>query len=139
MDPELSSLAGVAATAVVQQLTTTAWERIRAAVGELWRRRRPERAETVLAELGESREDVAQARRAGDERAEQEVVDLWGARLRRLLAADPGAAAQLRALVEELTGGSAPAVPQQSVTMTAEASGRARINQAVGDIHVNER
>ncbi|MFD9686307.1 hypothetical protein ACFWXO_11135 [Kitasatospora sp. NPDC059088] len=93
----------------------------------------------MLAELGESREDVAQARRAGDERAEQEVVDLWGARLRRLLAADPGAAAQLRALVEELTGGSAPAVPQQSVTMTAEASGRARINQAVGDIHVNER
>ncbi|MER7671890.1 hypothetical protein ABTY61_26000 [Kitasatospora sp. NPDC096128] len=139
MDPELTSLAGVAAAAVVQQLTTSAWERIRSAVGELWRRRHPERAETVLAELGEAREDVAEARRAGDERAEQEVVDLWGARLRRLLAADPGAAVQLRALVEELTGASAPVAPQQSVTMNAKASGRARINQAVGDIHITER
>ncbi|MFG2842627.1 hypothetical protein ACGF12_05555 [Kitasatospora sp. NPDC048296] len=139
MDQELTSLAGVAAAAVVQQLTTSAWERIRSAIGELWRRRHPERAETVLAELGEAREEVAEARRAGDGQAEQEVVDLWGARLRRLLAADPGAAEQLRSLVEELTGSSAPAAAQPSVNFQAHASGRARINQAVGDIHVNER
>ncbi|MER8185910.1 hypothetical protein [Kitasatospora sp. NPDC094015] len=139
MDAEMSALAGVAAAALVQQVTTSAWERVRLAVGDLWRRRHPERAETVLAELDEAREEAAQARRAGDADTEQLIVDEWRTRLRRLLAADPGASTQLRSLLEELTGTSAPAGPGSSVTMTAHASGRARINQSAGDMHVTER
>ncbi|WP_344468453.1 hypothetical protein [Kitasatospora kazusensis] len=139
MDTELSTLAGVAAAAVVQQLTTSAWEQIRSTVGDLWRRRHPERAETVLAELDEARQEVAEARRQSDGRSEQAVLDEWTNRLRRLLAADPGAAGQLRQLVEALTASASTAGQAPSVVMNARASGHGRINQAAGDIHITGR
>ncbi|MFD7639613.1 hypothetical protein ACFV4P_03075 [Kitasatospora sp. NPDC059795] len=139
MDAELSALAGAAATAIVQRLTTSAWEQIRSAVGTLWRRRHPEREATVLAELGEAREEVAEARHHNDERSERAVLDEWENRLRRLLAADPEAAAQLRELVEELTGTALTGGPSPSVVMNAHASGHGRIVQAARDIHITER
>jgi hypothetical protein len=138
MDTEMSALAGVAAAAMVQQVTRSAWERIRTAVGDLWRRRHPERAETVLAELGEAREEAARARRNGHGDAEQLIIDEWRTRLSRLLAADPGASAQLQQLVNDLTGSSAPSGPEPTVAMNAHASEDARIYQAARDMHVTE-
>ncbi|MFG2617010.1 hypothetical protein ACGFXC_05250 [Streptomyces sp. NPDC048507] len=129
----------MAATAMVQGLTTSAWEQIRSAVGALWRRRHPEREETVLAELGEAREEVAEGRRRNDERSERAVLDEWENRLRRLLTADAGAATPLRELVELLTGPASTGGPSPSVVMNARASGHGRINQAAGDQHITER
>ncbi|MGH3688008.1 MAG: hypothetical protein ACRDSM_23780, partial [Pseudonocardiaceae bacterium] len=62
MDPELTALTAMAATTVVQLLATTAWEQAKNAVGELWRRVHPDRAETVQAELEETRLELLTAR-----------------------------------------------------------------------------
>jgi hypothetical protein len=94
-DPELSTLTSTAATTVVQLMATVAWEQARTAVGGLWRRVHPERAETVQAELDGSRAEMLVAHEVGDEQVVQALVDEWHGRLRRLVAARewPAAAA----------------------------------------------
>jgi hypothetical protein len=121
MDPELAELTSAAALKVVEQLTTEAWRTMVSAVGALWRRVHPDRAAAVEADVVETR-DAALA----DPSAQADLVAEWQARLRRLVAADPAVAAELRALVGTST----------HVTMTATASSRARIVQAGRDVHV---
>jgi len=138
VDPELTALTSTAAATVVKLLTTAAWERATGAVGGLWRRVHPERAQTVQAELADSRAEVLAARQAGDEQVEQALVGEWQGRLRRLVAADPWLADELRRVVAELRAALADADTPQgtTITMQATAFGASRVNQAGRDLHV---
>jgi hypothetical protein len=100
MDPELLALASTAATTVVTLLTTDGWGAAKKALGTLWRRVRPERAERIEAAVSDSREDLLAARERGDDGVEQEIVTQWDSQLRALLAAAPDAADVLRELLE---------------------------------------
>ncbi|MGW3357549.1 hypothetical protein ACWDFL_19330 [Streptomyces bungoensis] len=139
MEAELAALARLAASTVVGAMATAGWESAQRAMGELWRRVHPERADTVVAELGEARADVLAAREHGDERAERELVVAWQARLRRLLAADPALVPELRRLTDELlppTGEAGP--PAGGTRLTANASGRSRVTMAGRDINITK-
>jgi hypothetical protein len=138
MDPELSALTSTAATTMVQLLATAAWEQAKRGIVGLWRRAHPERADTVQAELEESRTAVLAARQVGDEQVEQALVDEWHGRLRRLVAADPQLADDLRHVVAKLRSALADADPSQDskITMQATAFGKSRVNQAGRDLHV---
>ncbi|MFF3286155.1 hypothetical protein [Streptomyces sp. NPDC003023] len=135
MEAELVALASSAATVVVQQLATTGWERVQTSLGTLWRRVHPDRAGIVEAELEETREDVIAARQAEDTEAEQGLVVEWQSRLRRLLAADPSLADELRALLDEFSPQEA-ASAGSAITLNATASGGSRVFQAGRDVHV---
>ncbi len=141
MDPELSALTSTAATTVVQLLATAAWEQASSAVGRLWRRVHPERAETVQAELADGRAEVLAARQVGDKQVEQALVGEWHGRLRRLVAADPQLADELQRVVAELRSALADAEPSQgaTITMQATAFGNSGVNQAGRDLHVTTR
>ncbi len=123
---------------MVQLLATAAWKQAANTVGRLWRRVHPERAETVQAELEESRTEVLAARQAGDEQVEQALVGEWHGRLRRLLAADPQLADELRRVVAELRSVLADAEPSKGATITMQATtfGSSRVNQAGRDLHI---
>ncbi|MFD8981237.1 hypothetical protein [Streptomyces sp. NPDC059564] len=136
MDPELTALAASAATAVVNELATTGWQRVQTALGELWRRVHPERVETVEAELAEARAEVLDARRDGDAESERGLIGHWQFRLRRLLAEDPALAAELRRLLAELEP--APDGTGTVITMNATGSDGSRIVQAGRDVHITE-
>lgn len=138
MNPELTALTSTAATTVVQLLATAAWEQTTSAVGGLWRRVHPERAETVQAELAEGRAEVLAARQVGDEQVEQALVGEWQSRLRRLVAADPQLVDDLRRVVAELRSALAEADSQQgaAITMQATTFGNSRVNQAGRDLHI---
>lgn len=139
MDPELMKLMSTAATTVVKLLATAAWEQATAAVGRLWQRVHPERADTVQAELAETRTEVLAARQAGDEQLEQALVEEWRGRLRRLVAVDPQLADELRRIVAELRP-LADAAPQATtITMQATTFDDSRVNQAGHDLHVTDR
>jgi len=138
VDPELTALTSTAVTTVVKLLATAAWERAMGAVGGLWRRVHPERVETVQAELAEGRAEVLAARQVGDEQVEQALVGEWQGRLRRLLAADPQLADELRGMVGELRLALAEVDAPQgtTITMRATAFGTSRVNQAGRDLHM---
>jgi hypothetical protein len=101
VDAELTALAAAGATALVQQMVTDGWTQVRDRVVALFSRGRDE--EAVQGELEESRADLVAARDAGDEEAVADAKAEWRNRLRRALRADPEAAAELRALLDELT------------------------------------
>jgi hypothetical protein len=126
-------LAATAGATIVRRLASAAqWESAGAVVAALWGRAHPERVDTIVAELSETRVQLLQARRRGDEQAEQELVIEWQGRLRRLLAANPGLAPELHSLLAD-----EPATPAAgTVSMTATASDRARIFQAGRDLHL---
>jgi hypothetical protein len=138
VDSELTALTSTAATTVVQLLATAAWEQAMSAVGALWRRVHPARAETVQAELADSRTEVLAARQVGDEQLEQDLVGEWQGRLRRLVTTDPQLVDDLRRVVAELRSALADAAAQQgaTITMQATAFGSSRVNQAGRDLHV---
>ena len=121
MEPELAELTSTAALKFVEQLTTDAWRGVVSAMGALWRRVHPDRAATVEADATETREAAL-----ADGDAVADLAAEWQARLRRLVAADPSVADELRSM---LAG-------SPSVTMRARATGRARIVQAGRDAHV---
>ncbi|MFD8597573.1 hypothetical protein ACFV1L_21480 [Kitasatospora sp. NPDC059646] len=135
MDPEIVALAGTAATTLIGAFTTDLWQRATDGIAALWRRCQPERADAVAAEAAATREELANA--AGDPEVAEELRAEWQGRIRRLLASDPAAADQVRALLAELT----PDAPQPAggVQQQATASGSARIYQAGGSIHITER
>jgi hypothetical protein len=140
MDPELSSLASTAATTVVQLLTTESWERLKSALGKLWSRAHPGREAALETQLDDSRAEVMAA---GDdvEQVRAELTAEWQGRLRRLLAAEPGIADELRRVLDEQLG---PALREQSpdksdIRMRAAVSGRGRAYQAGHDMNITER
>ncbi|KQV17538.1 MULTISPECIES: hypothetical protein [unclassified Kitasatospora] len=136
MDAELVALATSTATTVVGLMATDGWEQTKRAVAALWRRSRPEEAETVEAELGEARAQLLTARQAGDEGAEVDLTAEWRSRLRRLLAADPALERDLRELLEELRPLTPEADPAGRVEMHGTASDNARLYMSGGDMHI---
>ncbi|MFJ3821780.1 hypothetical protein [Streptomyces nodosus] len=117
-------------------MTTDAWNRTREGVTRLWQRTQPHRAEAVAAQLTATREDALAAGETGDQETLGELHAEWQGRLRRLLAARPGAAAELRGLLDELDPGGA---SRSAITQHASASGHARIYQAGRDQHNTQR
>ncbi len=136
------ALAGTAAGTMVSLLATDAWHLARDAMGRLWRRVHLDRAAAIDAELVAARAAIVDARAVNDRAAEQALVDLWRARLLRLLAADQDAAAGLRRVLDEVL---IPALTTRGawtgdVEVRATASGDGR-NYVVGQgyLHVNDR
>lgn|GEM_PF-1000800 len=139
VDPEIAALAGSAGTTVVTLMATDAWQRLRDGVVELWRRTCPERADAIGGELEATRVDVLAARAAEDLQAEEELRGEWQGRLRRLMAADPSAADDLRRLLDEVSPSAAGSSAQaSSIRMRARASGHGRVYQAGRDQHIAE-
>ncbi len=140
MDPEVTLLAQSAGTTLVALMATDAWHHVRDGITQLWRRTRPERAETVAAELEAGREDVLAATAADDQETLDELRLQWQGLVRRLLVARPAAVEELRALLDQLDpGGSAARQITQQITQHATASGQARVYQAGRDQHIAER
>ncbi|MFC9324036.1 hypothetical protein [Kitasatospora sp. NPDC057015] len=136
MESELVVLASSAATTMVGLLATDGWEQVKQAVGRLWRRARPDQADTVEAELVEARAELLTARQAGDTQAEQDLTAEWRTRLRRLLAADPALAGALRALLAELRPESSEEAAGPRVEMHGTASDNARVYMSGRDMHI---
>jgi hypothetical protein len=138
VDAELVSLASAAGTAVVTALTTDLWERAQTSVGALWRRAYPDRADTVEAELTETRTLLLAT---PEDDTEQDSADEWRLRFRRLLAVRPDLAEELRRVLTEDLNPALPAQqPQTSSTVFhAAPTGHARVYQSARDMNINER
>ncbi|AOR29771.1 hypothetical protein BFF78_00495 [Streptomyces fodineus] len=139
MGPEIADLARTAGTTMVTLMAGQAWEAAREGLVSLWRRFQPERAEAVAGELDAARDDLLLAQRSGDTDTEAELTAEWQARVRRLLAARPEVAEELRRVLAEL----APQLPDQrasaGIRLNADVSGSGRVYQAGRDQHITER
>ncbi|MEU9131415.1 hypothetical protein AB0D08_25465 [Kitasatospora sp. NPDC048540] len=109
MEAEIVALATSGASTLVGLMVTELWTEARGRFASLFGRR----SEAVGEELEEVRRELlcADDQAAAAVGAEAE----WEARLRRALAADPEAAAQLRALLDELAPHQEPAPAPGSV------------------------
>ncbi|MEV1049487.1 hypothetical protein [Streptomyces sp. NPDC049916] len=115
MEAELMTLAASGATTVVGLMATEAWTQVRGRVARfLSRGENPEAADV---QLEVSRAELAAARADADEVTAADIEAEWRTRLRRALHADPEAAGELRALLDELAPVRSPA-PSVSVTNT---------------------
>jgi hypothetical protein len=141
MDPEMVTLASQAAAAVVQLLTTDAWEKSKSVIGSLWRGVHPDRADRVEAEIADARDDLLRIPQNADLKAA--LVQQWKGQLVLLLTAHPEFAATLRRMVdEELRPALPSAVSAQigSLHMEARADRGSRIIQSgFGDVHIAEK
>ena len=137
MDPELASLTQSAGTTVVALMATEAWQAARNHVVDLWRRVQPGRAQATAVQLDASHEDALAAGAADDQQTLGELRAQWQGFFRRLLAAHPEAAGELRALLDQLRPADVPGPP--AIAQHATASGNARIYQAGRDQHIHER
>ena len=141
MDADLSALAWKGASTVVALLATDAWEKAKTALGSLWRRARPERADAVEAELTEGRTSIVNARAEGDEALEGALKLVWQSKIAHLLSTDTALAAQFQQLLNEVL---VPALPLNERTniakleMRARASGHGRVYQAGRDQRIKE-
>ncbi|MFE3828570.1 hypothetical protein [Streptomyces sp. NPDC059092] len=111
MEAELVALATAGATALVQQMATDGWSGARDRVARFFAARGWGSAESVGADLEVTRAELTVAQREDDTEAVDDLRAEWRGRLRRTLRADPQAAAELRALLDELS----PEVPAQQV------------------------
>lgn len=107
METELVALAAAGATALVQQMATDGWTAARDRMVAFFAGRGSATPASVEEDLETGRAELAAAQRNEDEQLVADVRSEWRTRLRRTLAADPAAAAELRALLDELT----PATP----------------------------
>lgn len=136
MDPETAALAGTAGTTLITLLATDAWNSVRDGLVSLWRRARPDRAPAIAAELGVAREELLSAQATDDRETEAEVRAEWQGRIRRLLAAHPELAEELRTLLVDVAPDS---TARPGITQHASASGQARVYQAGRDMHLGPR
>ncbi|MFI2633251.1 hypothetical protein ACH5A2_23170 [Streptomyces collinus] len=139
MGPEIAELARTAGTTMVTLMAGQAWESAREGLVSLWQRFQPDRAEAVGGELEATREDLLLAQRTGDADTESELTAEWQARVRRLLAARPEVAEELRRILGELSPQPAEAQSSVEVRLRAEVSGSGRVYQAGRDQHITER
>ncbi|GGT23926.1 hypothetical protein [Streptomyces purpureus] len=107
MEAELVALATAGATALVQQMVGDGWGQVKGRVTAFFARRAGTDPEAVGEELETVRAELLTADESGDAQAvseaQAEARTEWRARMRRTLRADPQAAAELRALLDELT------------------------------------
>ena len=97
MDP----IAVAAGTALVGAMATDVWQAARAEVVAVWRRVRPDEADSVTGELAEVRAEMLAARQSGDPDIQQALAGAWQLRLQQLLDDDPGLADPLRRVLDE--------------------------------------
>ncbi|MDJ0343941.1 hypothetical protein QMK19_27935 [Streptomyces sp. H10-C2] len=102
MEAELVALATSGATTLVGLMVSESWAQARGRLVALFSRGRTEATAAVEDELDGSRDEVVRALAASDEPTVADVEAAWRLRLRRLLQADPAAADELRAVLEEL-------------------------------------
>ncbi len=137
MDP----IAASAATALVGAMTSEAWQQIRTAFVNWWRRTRPEDADRVNADLDESQRRLDEGRTT-----EAALVATWQDRLESLLGENRALADQLNHLVNmaEQAKRDSPRVRNETGDRTgtleqnAEVSGQGRVYQAGRDQHIHE-
>lgn len=141
MDPQVLVAAQTASATMIALLATDVWERTRDGVVGVWRRFRPEQAESVSASLDDAHTSLLAARERGDEDCELDLTVQWSAPLARLLAHAADAARELDAVLADarsrLSEAQAATVP--TINMSATASGNARVYQAGRDQHITER
>ncbi|MCT6778477.1 hypothetical protein LXH09_17750 [Streptomyces sp. CS7] len=118
-------------------MATDVWQRTRDGVTSIWQRVHPDRADAVAGELNVTREDILAARNDGDTEVEAELRSEWQGRVRRLLQSDPSIAADLRALLNDLSPDSATG-NVYNVQMDASATDSGRVYQAGRDQHIKE-
>jgi hypothetical protein len=100
MDP--ATLAAAAGNALIAAMATDAWQQAHSALVQLWRRVHPDRAETIEAELAETREEALAARHTGAAGVEEELAADWERRLGRLLRAEPNVAVELQRVLDDV-------------------------------------
>ncbi|WP_431034483.1 hypothetical protein ACQYWQ_12365 [Streptomyces sp. P6-2-1] len=102
---DVSLLAGEGATALVGLMVADGWAAVRERVARFLTRGDDgaEDVERVEAELEEARRDVVEA--GEDREVAEDVAAAWRLRFRRALREHPEAAAELRALLDELAPG----------------------------------
>ncbi|MBM2614344.1 hypothetical protein JIG36_02080 [Actinoplanes sp. LDG1-06] len=125
------------ASALIGAMAEDSWQQAKSAVTGLWRRFRPDQAETVEAELVSDRERVLVARARHDTAVEQHVRAGWQARLASLSDGDAVAAQMLHELAQNRW-----VIDQKqirTVTQNAQAFGSGRVYQSAGDMTINER
>ncbi|MEU7283437.1 hypothetical protein AB0A69_32365 [Streptomyces sp. NPDC045431] len=132
MDPAVAAVAATAATTLVTAMTTDAWDHTKRGFVRLLGRGQDEEAAAAEAELEQARETVLTAYERGDESALGAAHDDWAARLgaalenadrsaeherllRELLAGQPGADGEIRALGAALRGTAAGGVYSQVI------------------------
>lgn len=128
MDPEIVGLASAGASALIVAMTEDGWERTKQVIAGLWRRSKSAQVAGIEADLDESRQEMLAS---PESEVRHEVESEWKTRLRRLIAADPEAASELR---EFLTSSGLGRRPVFGVTTH---HGTGHINQAGRDIHVH--
>ncbi|WP_405819323.1 hypothetical protein OG705_08005 [Streptomyces sp. NBC_00838] len=121
METELVALATAGATALVQQMATDGWTAARDRMVAFFAGRGSATPAAVEEELDTVRAELVAARQDEDEQLIADVHTEWRTRLRRTLAADPAAAAELRALLDELDP--AAPTPQHVTTVHNTMSG----------------
>lgn len=99
VEAELTALAASGATSLVGLMVSDAWGQVRGRLAAFFARGGD--GGTVGGQLDSSRAELVAAQQAGDADTAADVADEWRARLRRVLRADPAAAAELRALLDE--------------------------------------
>ncbi|MFF4775836.1 hypothetical protein ACFY05_23575 [Microtetraspora fusca] len=131
MDP----IVVTAGTVMVSAMATRAWETVRDAVGALWRRVHPDKAEQARADLEVVRAEVVQARRDGDAGTEQALAGESQSKLQRLVRNDPAPAGEIQRLLYDHLMPALTADEQaciRSIIQTATARDHSTIYQAGG-------
>ncbi|MTE21250.1 hypothetical protein F0L17_19445 [Streptomyces sp. TRM43335] len=136
MSGEWMQVATASANTLVALMLTDAWEQARDRMVGVWRRFRPEQADSVSGQLDASADDLAQARQADDGEAEDEIRGEWSGRIRRLVRDEPEAADVLREFVRQYASRTADA-GGTTVVQNAHATGKSRVYQAGRDMTVN--
>ncbi|MGW5335441.1 hypothetical protein [Streptomyces bauhiniae] len=105
MEAELVALASSGATTLMGLMVSDTWAAVRSRISRLLSRgaEGSDESETVLGELEMSRAELVAAQADGDDALAGDVEAHWRVRLRRLLTEDPGAAAELQELLDELS------------------------------------
>ena len=98
----LVALAALAGNTVVTAAVTDAWEGARKGFARLLGRGDPGKAQLAEERLAETHDQLTQATDEDAERTRAALEAQWATRMRDLLEEDPGAEADLRALVEEI-------------------------------------
>jgi hypothetical protein len=114
-------------------------DRLKSLLGPLWNRWQPGREAVLEAELDDSRAEISSAGADAD-LVREELAAEWSRRLRRMLAADPAVASELRRLLDVLGPMLDEAVTHKSdIRMNAKASGSGRVYQAGRDMNITEQ
>lgn len=111
MDP----ITQAAGAALVQAITTDAWQQVKDAFVKLWHRIHPEGDVRVGVDLDELRAQALQARSDGDHGTERALEGTWQLRLQELLRADPALATDLQHVLNTVLIPALPTAAQSSV------------------------